>query len=118
MRSGREAGQDLDVAWRGVYGTADEIKYRFGYVKPIDQPVPSRVTHRYGRDTHRHAQNQKPNALLPLMQMAMTSLTSLPTIRPRYAVPEQKLEVRSLPGPALLGHIRPQPPSQRSSTWR
>lgn len=114
MRSGREAGQDLDVAWRGVYGTADEIKYRFGYVKPIDQPVPSWVTHRYGRDTHRHAQNQKPNALLPLMQMAMTSLTSLPTIRPRYAVPEQKLEVRS----ALLGHIRPQPPSQRSSTWR
>lgn len=38
---GQEGRQGKTWMWRGVvYGTADEIKYRFGYVEPIDLPVP------------------------------------------------------------------------------
>lgn len=56
MRSGREAGQDLMWHGRVVYGTADKIKYRFGYVEPITpHQHQSWVAHRYGRDTAQHS---------------------------------------------------------------
>lgn len=115
----------LDVAWRGgvMVPQRDQIQI---WIRRADTPtVPiqswghTQIRQRYTQ--HRHAQNQKQNALLPLTQMAMTSLTSLRTslrdVQADYAVPEQK-SVRSTFALVLLDHIRPQPASQKKQYLR
>lgn len=90
MQYGKEAGQAslsrCGVAWCMVPQTRSntdlDTSSRYTYQSSRG------VTHRYGRDTHRHAQNQKPNALLPLMQMPITSLTKARS--PRTEIGSQK----------------------------
>lgn len=79
MRSGRERGRARrDVACgvvvgggRGrvstqiLLGTADEIKYRFRNVEPIQPKSRGSHTHYGSRDTHRHAQDRKPTPCPP-----------------------------------------------------